>query len=462
MVVFSDLPIDILPLVISHLLKPHHLASSCLVNKTFHRFTIPKLYERASIYAWQRDGKAKVVQLFNTLAHCPQLAKYVRRLEIRDFPKAMMPSVLEYAVPLGLRNCINLHACTWTRDGSLNSEILQALQISGTLQELEINGRSEDNYEPALLLGFTRLTRISLIMPSGPVVNRLSPWMALTGSTLQSLTLICKASHIVTDAVLESLAPNLINLRHLYLTGCPKITHKGVWSVLSANVVGLLGLGLEGVSTHFDMGEFSQRCLKAGTLAKLTSITLTVHPQLPLETWMNDVLNLLSTSPLQNFHIYSPGAFYESPSTEAFWSQLVATHGHSLLRFSVHRMLISLRSIEDICRRCTALEQLFVVVEPEFLQRLGPCLAPAKSLRSIHINYPMEAHTDVIPVISVNEALSIIQHCSPTLTQFGCNAIVWQVSRFIDVDQDGTYHAHPRLSPYESPDVPEPFLVVRT
>lgn len=37
-----------------------------------------------------------------------------------------------------------------------------------------------------------------------------------------------------------------------------------------------------------------------------------------------------------------------------------------------------------------------------------------------------------------------------------------QVDRVINVDQDGNLSAEPRLSPYESPDIPEPFLVVRT
>ncbi|KAF5384073.1 hypothetical protein D9615_003422 [Tricholomella constricta] len=467
MVLFLDLPVDILPLIISNLVKPHHLSSACLVNKTFQEFTVPRLYERVSIYAWQREGKTKVVQLFTTLAHGPHLAKYVRRLglslshdaltmslllkpppEIREFPKAISLDELGTNVLQGLRNCINLRACTWTRDGSLNSDILKALQTSGILQELEVNGRSEDNYNPALLQGFTRLARISLIMPSVPVVNHLSTWIANTGSTLQSLTLICK---VVTNPPPSEGSIDLLN-----------VTHRGVWAVLTGNDAGLLGLGLEGVSAHFDMGELSRRCLKTGALARLTSITLTVHPLLPLELWMNDVSTLLSAAPLQNFHIYSTGPFYESPWTEPFWSQLVATHGHRLLRFSVHRMLISLRAIEEICRRCTALEQLFIVVEPESLPNLGACLAQANSLRSIHINYPMEAHTDVVPVISVNEALSIIRHCSTTLTQFGCNARVWQVSRVINVDAEGRFHAQPMLSPYESPDVPEAFLVVRT
>ncbi|KAH0578581.1 hypothetical protein J132_02009 [Termitomyces sp. J132] len=462
MVVFLDLPVDILPLILSFIVRPQHLASNSLVNKTFQSFAIPRLYERVSLYAWQREGKTKVVQLFSTLARCSHLAKHVRRLEIRDFPKATADDRLVCTVLQGLRNCTNLRVCTWTRDGSLTSDILEALQISGVLTDLEINGRSEGNFNPTLLQNFTRLSRLSLIMPSNPVVQLLDPWISMTGSTLQSLNVICKASPLITDTILETLAPNLYNLKNLYLTGCVKVTHKGVWAVLSHNTAGLVGLGLEGVSPQFDMGEFSRLCLKAGALKWLLAITLTVHPQCPLDTWTSDVLSLLSASPLQKFQIYSPGAFYESPWTELFWSQLVTTHGHRLYQFSVHRMLISLTAIEEICRRCTVLQQLFIVVEPDSLPSLGQCLVHAKSLRSIHVNYPVEAHTDDIAVISAMEALSVIKHCSPTLTQFGCNARVWQVTKHIEMLPDGSYAVHPRLSPYESPDIPEPFLVVRT
>jgi len=266
----------------------------------------------------------------------------------------------------------------------------------------------------------------------------------------------------VTDSVLENLAPNLVNLKHLYVTGCPKVTHQGVWAVISSNISGLLGMGLEGLSPKFDMAKFSQRCIDSKVLVGLRSVTLTVHQQQPLDVWMTNVLNLLSLAPLEIFQIYSTGALFESPPTNPFWSQLVRTHGLRLKRFSVHRMLISLGAIDDICRHCTSLEQLFIVVEPGSLQMLGSCLAQSRSLRSVHINYPPEAHADTTPILPDMDALSIIQQCSSTLSQFGCNARVWQVTRTMVVNQDGDLLSHPTLSPYEFPDVPEAFLVVRT
>lgn len=58
---FLDLPLEILPVIFENILKPHHITTICLVNKTFHEFAIPRLYDRASIYSWQREGKTKVI-----------------------------------------------------------------------------------------------------------------------------------------------------------------------------------------------------------------------------------------------------------------------------------------------------------------------------------------------------------------------------------------------------------------
>lgn len=40
-------------------------------------------------------------------------------------------------------------------------------------------------------------------------------------------------------------------LEHLHIVGCPKVTHTGVWHLISANRVGLVGLGLENLSQAF-------------------------------------------------------------------------------------------------------------------------------------------------------------------------------------------------------------------
>jgi hypothetical protein len=56
---FVDLPVELLPVVLDHLLKSHLLAC-CLVSHSFCTFATPKLYEYASIFSWRRNAKAKV------------------------------------------------------------------------------------------------------------------------------------------------------------------------------------------------------------------------------------------------------------------------------------------------------------------------------------------------------------------------------------------------------------------
>lgn len=57
---FPDLPLELLPIILQHVVRPSHLAALSLVNKSFHGFVVPQLYERAFIYAWHKEGKVKV------------------------------------------------------------------------------------------------------------------------------------------------------------------------------------------------------------------------------------------------------------------------------------------------------------------------------------------------------------------------------------------------------------------
>lgn len=62
---------------------------------------------------------------------------------------------------------------------------------------------------------------------------------------------------------------------------------------------------------------------------------------------------------------------------------------------------------------------------------LADCIHLAKSLRTVHVNYPLEAQAEDggVAVLRYVEALSFVRRCAnPTLTQFGCNARVWHVS----------------------------------
>ena len=214
----------------------------------------------------------QVRELLWTLANCPHLARYVKKLgmyfivvisaklshsnllELRDFPKNLTSSEREDLFELcirGIANCTSLSSCSWTRDGSLNTVILRTLQQNTHLRELEINGHHNYYYDPLTLANFTGLRKISLIMPSGDVIKMLPSWLESTGDTLRVLSLVCKSAAQVTDTLLSSIAGNLQNLEELHLAGCPKVTHKGVSAILEANNTRIRALALEGLSASF-------------------------------------------------------------------------------------------------------------------------------------------------------------------------------------------------------------------
>lgn len=196
---------------------------------------------------------------------------------------------------------------------------------------------------------------------------------------------------MVTDRILESLAANLALLEHLHIVGCPKVTHRGICHLLSANCNGLVGLGLENLAPTFvgyflvitgfidnlikDISDFSRICTESGALRRLRYITLTinVHTAGHIPKWFEKVEGLLSSSPIEVFQIYSTFSCLDLGSMVAmddFCSRIVCIHGRRLTQFSVHRMRMSVDAILDICLRCKALQQLFVVAHSKDLVRV--------------------------------------------------------------------------------------------
>ncbi|KAJ7770324.1 hypothetical protein B0H14DRAFT_3509332 [Mycena olivaceomarginata] len=390
---------------------------------------------------------------------------------IRDFPKvstSLGGGDLEELVLAGLKNCVNLHTCTWTRDGALNSAVLRVLQASDTLAEVEINGHSDGHYDASILEGFVHLRRMSLIMPSADVVGRLPPWVARTGPQLRSLTLICKTSPLVTDS-------------------CLRVTHCGVSAIIWHNAAGLRALALEGLAPKFDIASLAAHCTSTLTvLARLHSFTLSVHTP----TWLTHGLTLLAHAPLlEIIQLYAPDPLFLHPTaaaeTDDFERALVDAHRPRLTRVSVHRTAISLRAVEDVCVRCPALRQLFVVVDPMALvtppripssrisaladwdspmtqDALAACLARAHVLAAVHINFPTT--TTVVSSNSPSDRDSDVYtrldvEVPVILKAPDALAIVERKVRRTDT---GELVVERSLGKYESPDVPEQFLVVRT
>ncbi|KAI0258580.1 hypothetical protein BC834DRAFT_926482 [Gloeopeniophorella convolvens] len=458
---FEDLPIELLPAIIVNFLRPSHLALLCLVNRAFYAFAVHPLYDRIFIYSWHTSAKRRVTDLFRTLAENPHLASLVHRLEVRDFPKAH-GSVQSYEqlrdwCTRGLENAVHLRSCTWTRDGSLTSDILRSLSKCPELTEIAINGGHTGHYGPRDLVQLLRLRKISLIMPSIPVLSIIPYWLECMGKSLTNLTLICKADIHVTDSLLSLMSEHTPHLEHLHLAGCPKVTNEGVWLMIRNNVKGLQGLSLESFSPIFNMAALHAACARAGGLISLRSFTLTIHPDHSTDAWMSDTASLLAESPLEYFQIYAPRAGTQRALADTFCMRIIHQHHEHLVRFSFHRLQLSLDVIERVCTQCTSLEQLFMLVDHAEMALVGPILARANQLRTLHINL-VERPTPYNPH---QDALDIVRQCSPAISQVGIETRVWKVERYVR-EANGVVEVERGLAMIESPDIPEQFLVVRT
>ncbi|KAI9509537.1 hypothetical protein F5148DRAFT_996446 [Russula earlei] len=465
---FEDLPIEILPLIVDHVLGHGNLASLCLVSRAFHEFTVSRLYRRVAIFPWNRFSKSRVTQLFRTLSECPNLSRLVHQLVIRDFPKIQgFDSVGTQAADWytkGLENCVQLQVCAWTRYGSLTSDILKSLGKCHKLTDITINGEHSWNYEPVDLLQLFRLSKISLIMPSTPVLDILPRWLQAIRGPLTSLTLVCKACLYSMHALLESISPYLSHIQRLHLAGCPRVTHEGIWSTIRNNIENMKDLSLEYLSPALaslqwfslqDMLMLGRTCMNVGGLTSLLSFTLATHPKSLVHSWMNGTELLLKASPLEIFQIYVPDSAVEGAAADMFCVRIVEQHRDRLSMFSFHPQRIGLGVIEDVCISCLRLEELFVVIYDAEMVLLIPALAQAKRLRTVHLRF-----VDRPLVNGLTYAWDVVHQCGTTISLVGIGAEVWRVEKRATT-VEGVVRLDCSLIKVDNSDIPERVLVVR-
>ncbi|KAJ7770320.1 hypothetical protein B0H14DRAFT_3509328 [Mycena olivaceomarginata] len=389
---------------------------------------------------------------------------------IRDFPKvstSLGGGDLEELVLAALKNCVNLRTCTWTRDGALNSAVLRVLQASDTLAELEINGHSDGHYDASVLEGFVHLRRMSLIMPSADV--------------LPSLTLICKTSPLITDNVLEALAPNLVHLEQFSLTDCLRVTHRGISAILSHNAAGLRALALEGLAPKFT----SPRSPHTAPPPPPSSRACTASPSACTPPSGSHMVSLSSrTRPCSRsssctIQLYAPDPLFLHPTAAADWRALVDAHGPRLTRVGASDgdqparggglLLAPSSRISALAGWDSPMTQDALAACPRAPTSSLPCTStsprpplssPESSTSPSDREFGVYMQIDVeVPVIlKAPDALAIVRRYPPMIALFRCNARVWQVERKVRRTDTGELS----LGYYESPDVPEQFLVVRT
>jgi hypothetical protein len=125
-------------------------------------------------------------------------------------------------------------------------------------------------------------------------------------------------------------------------------------------------------------------CTKTDGLTSLRSFTLTTRPQMSTDAWMDGTeLLLRGSSSLEIFQIYIPNSGSMAALADNFFIRVIDQHRDHLVRFSFHRLCISLDIIDHVCTNCPRLEELFLVIHHAKMVHLS--VPPAYAQRFIWV-----------------------------------------------------------------------------
>lgn len=118
-----------------------------------------------------------------------------------------------------------------------------------------------------------------------------------------------------------------------------------------------------------DMRAFGAACAEHRRLSSLTSISLTLpvykEPNQRRE-WLNQVLMMLEHSPLEVFQLYAGGGTEDSISRKGVDNEIIRdlarSHGSTLKRVGIQRLIVSLESLSYVCENCPRLQEIFATL----------------------------------------------------------------------------------------------------
>ncbi|EIW70127.1 hypothetical protein TREMEDRAFT_68502 [Tremella mesenterica DSM 1558] len=145
---------ELIPCILDGFEHPREWTVLARINRTVGELARKSLYEHVWVRPWEADPHTKLVKLFETFHHNPELCTLVKKLDVRFFPLGLRNEQrhdLDEKVRMALSRMINLEYLTWTRDKSLNPELLQTIVLLPQLRSLEISGHSWRYYDPSLI-----------------------------------------------------------------------------------------------------------------------------------------------------------------------------------------------------------------------------------------------------------------------------------------------------------------------
>lgn len=423
------LPGELVPLVLAPLVwRTADLARCCLVCRWWYSHAAPLLYERL----WLRD-QTRLVRVFASLDTSPALARWLRIVELRVFPFGMPAErleALEAQIVHALQHAPHLRTLAWTRTGSLSDRVLPSIFGAMTcLKRLELTGDTR-TWSPDVLVRYMprTITDLAFVLPDRTLASHLVALVACLDGRLQRLSLVCMNSSVITDALLEAIAPHAPRLVALSLVGCKQVHGRGVEALLTP---ALRELALENVAiTPDELVALTPR------LERLTRLTVTT-PRRAHDTpaFFDALARLLDLcSDVQYLALYAPGGRTPAVPSEAPHAapptptmrlppSVLAHVSPSMRHLFLHHVGVPLAQLETLAVRVPHLQELDVYLLEATTQSMQRLVRAFPVLRRLHLLAPTHADVgvDELDLEQVHKA------AGPWLQELGVAQYVWQV-----------------------------------
>ncbi|KAI5123831.1 hypothetical protein M0805_009123 [Coniferiporia weirii] len=385
-----DIPFDILPLILAHLVDRSDLYAATLVSKAFYQAATPVLYEDLDSRLINSSKGLIVHHPAQTLLQRPELAVHVRNLQesgtVHGAPQSSSQGIHELALR-ALRLCTSIRAFAWVDDNFLpNDTLLAFLAVLRTLPLQELTIRTFGNLGPPVwevLNQFKGLKSVSIFCMEGPP-RILQGWSETLSPTLTHLELgRCSG---VPATILISVFSHLKNLTNLRIKGAPSPAIPYIVSCLPR---------LTALDTDFsDENGYGAPRARAGApsgalpmprIAVLTLRTSSVDNGGPLGLWQW-VRALVPVRSLREFRLQAFSTLGETSVPRPFILFLAQVHGATLERFVLGTTQLLLSDVACVCDMFPALVELSCAVPNADAKSICEATARAYNLRLLRLN----------------------------------------------------------------------------
>ncbi|KXN88418.1 hypothetical protein AN958_07324 [Leucoagaricus sp. SymC.cos] len=381
MVSADNLNLDVLEEIFSYLPHGPGLASIALVSRSFLEAVVPRLYSSICFRIRQAKCYPEVMTPFGAILAHPDLAVYVRNVEIFAIPQSLKgnklinhPAFIRECSE-ALKLCHNLSSLKTTVPGAA-TYFFPCINDKTRLEKLSLCANLTTP-QSEYLLSLSSIKSLELQAASWSVANILPKWIQTSlHRSLTHLTLF-----MITDLnedVLEATLKQLPDLLGLHVISCPKADHNVVLRI----------------ARHTPLLEsLSMSVSEVNKIVSLPTCELSCIRNLALDSRAPDPQETVSA-----IFQYLRAAYFPMISFKLRVSQkkfvvafdliksLIEVHGQSLQRVSFLDCELQTKAIDHICKNCPKLERLDAALPINLILlqgAFGKAISHAKNLRII-------------------------------------------------------------------------------